>query len=263
MNNRNIRFILLRGLALLIFTVFSVSTWAQRESAIINNHGAVRFVPGSALLQTNPATGSTWQAVGSPFITTPAQDYSYQGGGEIADTSSVSIASIKPQGEEKSRGALHGSVGLSIMAGFGKGAPHGAGFAQNVNLDYTAPLGKRGWLTVGGYMNHLNWGGINITNGGLYGELGYNFNEHWSAYIYGQKSLANSGMAGYGYPYYYGYPGFYDYYDGCFGYNPFGDRLGAAVRWTPNHNFSLQISVEKDWYPKSGFGYNRKYDYQK
>ena len=157
---------------------------------------------------------------------------------------------------------LNASVSLSVMAGFGKGAPKGAGFAQNVTATYVAPLGKRSWLAVGGYINHLNWDGMNVTNGGLYGELGYQFNDHLSGYIYGQKSVVNSGLNGYGG--YYGYPGYWggygawDYYDSYPGYNAFGDKLGAALRWTPNHNFSLQISVEKNWWPKptSGAGYS-------
>lgn len=153
---------------------------------------------------------------------------------------------------------LNASVNLSVMAGFGKGAPKGAGFAQNVTATYVAPLGKRAWLTAGGYINHLNWDGINVTNGGLYGELGYQFNDHLTGYVYGQKSLVNSGMQGYGG--YYGYPGYLGrysalgYYDSYPGYNAFGDKLGAALRWTPNPNFSLQISVEKNWWPKPTSG---------
>lgn len=157
---------------------------------------------------------------------------------------------------------LNASVSLSVMAGFGKGVPKGAGFAQNVTATYVAPLGKRRRLAVGGYINHLNWDGMNVTNGGLYGELGYQFNDHLSGYIYGQKSVVNSGLNGYGgyygYPSYWGGYGAWDYYDSYPGYNAFGDKLGAALRWTPNHNFSLQISVEKNWWPKptSGAGYS-------
>ncbi len=155
---------------------------------------------------------------------------------------------------------LNASVNLSVMAGFGKGAPKGAGFAQNVTATYVTPIGKRAWLAAGGYINHLNWDGINVTNGGLYGELGYQFNDHLTGYVYGQKSLVNSGFQGYGG--YYGYPGYlYGYglagfgYDGSYpGLNAFGDKLGAALRWTPNHNFSLQISVEKNWWPKPTSG---------
>lgn len=155
---------------------------------------------------------------------------------------------------------LNASVNLSVMAGFGKGAPKGAGFAQNVTATYVTPIGKRAWLNAGGYINHLNWDGINVTNGGLFGELGYQFNDHLTGYVYGQKSLVNSGLHGYGG--YYGYPGYlYGYglagfgYDGSYpGLNAFGDKLGAALRWTPNHNFSLQISVEKNWWPKPTSG---------
>jgi hypothetical protein len=217
----------------------------------------------------------SFQTAGSPFITTPAgivqSDYkdNYQDESTSSTSSNIGYTQNLSTNKKDStaKGELHGSVGLSVMAGFGKGAPKGAGFAQDINLDYTMPLGKRGWLTVGGYMNHLNWSGMNSTSAGLYGELGYQFDDHWSAYIYGQKSLANSG---YSYPYYGGYyGGYYGYgYNGYYGYGyPGGywnaDRIGAALRWTPNKNVMLQISVEKEWMPKQDNSYYRRYDYQR
>mgnify|MGYP003432917357 FL=1 len=111
-------------------------------------------------------------------------------------------------------------------------------------------------------MNHLNWSGINTTSAGVYGVLGYQINDNLSAFIYGQKSLANTGMSGYGYPYY-GYYGYGRDGFGYPGYNPYADRVGAGIRWTPNKNFSLELSVEKDWMPKQTNGYYRKYDYQR
>lgn len=240
----------------------AVSVHAQDGGLGKLSRGPVRFVPGSALLQTNPSTGMAFQSVGSPFIG--------------ADGYSSRESDVKPSGNNRAirksdayverddstnftKGEFHASVDLSVMAGFGKGAPKGAGFAQNITATYTAPLGKRAWLTAGGYMSHLNWDGINTTNAGLYGELGYNFNDHWSAYIYGQKSLANSGMGDY-YPYY-GYYGYTGYSYGAYGYpgyNPYADRLGAAIRWKPNDHFWLELSVEKDWMPKHDYFYDHR-----
>ncbi len=248
--------IMRRLIIIYTFLGYSFMALAQSDHNVLGGGAPVRFVPGSAIMTTNPATGMSFQSTGSPFAkrTASLEPQDEAGENDINDNYSNK--------EKKTKGELHGSVGLSVIAGFGKGAPKGAGFAQNINLDYTLPIGKRGWLTVGGYLNHLNWSGINTTSAGLYGELGYQINEHWAAFIYGQKSLANTGVNGYGYPYY-GY-----YAGGCNGfgypgYNPYADRLGAAIRWTPSKNFSLQLSVEKDWMPKQGNGYYRKYDYQR
>lgn len=241
-------------LSLVFGTVLAAN--AQTDRTLTRNTGTVRFVPGTYLTQTNPGTGMSFQTVGSPFIETPS---------EATTPTGVRQPLQNTSRKDTLRGELHGSVGLSVMAGFGKHAPKGAGFAQDFDLNYTVTLGKRGWLTAGGYISHLNWDGINTTNGGLYAELGYNFNDHWSAYVYGQKSLVNSGtgLYGYGGGYgWYGYPGYYGLY-GYPGYNPWGDKLGAALRWKPSKNFYMEISVEKNWYPRHEFEYSRKYDYQK
>lgn len=236
--------------------MLSVSAVAQTDRTLTRTFSTVRFVPGSALLLTNPATGAPFQSQGDAFSDT-RNDNTYLYNNNVH----------KPDTTAAPRGELHGSVGLSVMAGLDKGAPRGAGFAQDINLDYTLPLGSRGWLTVGGYMDHLNWSGMNTTSAGIYGALGYQIDDHWSAYVYGQKSLANSGYA---YPY---YGGFYPIYNGYgyHGYNGYGypnsywnaDRIGAALRWTPNKNVMLQISVEKEWMPKQDNGYYRRYDYQR
>lgn len=251
--------------------MLSVSAVAQTDRTLTRSYSTVRFVPGSALLQTNPATGAPFQSQGDAFIEAPAglrPTTAYDGIDQRnSNTYYYSNSTNKPDTTATPRGELHGSVGISVMAGLGKGAPKGAGFAQDINLDYTLPLGTRGWLTVGGYMDHLNWSGMNTTSAGIYGALGYQIDDHWSAYVYGQKSLANSG---YGFPYYGGYyTGFNGY--GYHGYNGYGypngywnaDRLGAALRWTPSKNFMLQISVEKDWMPRQDNFYSRRYDYQR
>lgn len=149
---------------------------------------------------------------------------------------------------------LNVSLDLSAFATFGKGA-HGGGFGQRLTAAWLQPLGRHGWVAAGGYINHLNWNGNSYTSGGLTAEVGYQFNEHWAAYVYGQKSLVNQGCAGYPL---YGY--------GAWGCSPYmtgelGDKLGAAVRWTPNRTFSVEISVEKDWAPKGGYGYWGQHNY--
>lgn len=151
---------------------------------------------------------------------------------------------------------LNVSLGMSIFATFGKNAPKGAGFSQNLSATWLQPLGNRGWIAAGGYINHTNWSGNNYTSGGFHGQLGYQFNEHWAGYIYGQKNIVNDGLPFYG----------NSYGRGVYGYSPFlynelGDKLGAAVRWTPNPTMSVELSVEKNWYPKSNWSYPDRYKY--
>ncbi len=153
---------------------------------------------------------------------------------------------------------LNVSLDMSAFATFGKHAK-GGGFGQRLTATWLQSLGKHGWVAAGGYINHMNWRGDNYTSGGLTAEVGYQFDDHWSAYVYGQKSLVNQGGR---------YAGLPPYGLGCYGwgYSPFfnndlGDKLGAAVRWTPNPTLSIEVSVEKNWYPKSNAGYWGQYNY--
>lgn len=170
---------------------------------------------------------------------------------------------------------LNLSVDLSVFATFGKHAPHWGGFTQTINATYLTPLTKDNklWMALGTYLNNINYGGDNFRDGGVYGILGYQINEHWEAYIYGQVSVANNynsiynRYAGYG-PYGYGrygmYPGIWGMgvMPGGYGMGAAGANvLGAGVRYT-NKNFSIGVSVEGNWYnnPKTPT-YYKQYDY--
>lgn len=170
---------------------------------------------------------------------------------------------------------LNLSVDLSVFATFGKHAPHWGGFTQTINATYLTPLTKDNklWMALGTYLNNINYGGDNYRDGGVYGILGYQFDEHWEAYVYGQVSVANNynsiynRYAGYG-PYGYGrygmYPGAWGMgvMPGGYGMGAAGANvLGAGVRYT-NKNFSIGVSVEGNWYnnPKTP-SYYKQYDY--
>lgn len=186
----------------------------------------------------------------------------------------------KPQ--ENNYGGLHeglnASIGVSAFATTGKNVPHKGGFTQNINLTYVSPLSKDGrlWVMAGGYLNNMNWDGDNYRDLGLYATLGYKFNEHWEAYIYGQLSLNNnydnfySRYAGWEYGKgYYGmgyYPGVWSpmsnvmpmgYGMGCAGANV----LGAGVKYNVNKNFSININVEGAWFNNHTPSYYGKYKY--
>lgn len=176
---------------------------------------------------------------------------------------------------------LNVSLGASAFATFGKNVPHKGGFSQNINATYLAPLTKDGklWIAGGGYFNNTFWGSDSYRDVGLYAILGYKFNEHWEAYVYGQLSINNNydnlyrRYAGYGYgPYGYGCYGM-GYYPGLwgpmgstmpFGYGmgaPGANVLGAGVTYHVNKNFSIGFNIEGVWYDNKGLDYFDKYNY--
>lgn len=124
---------------------------------------------------------------------------------------------------------LNVSLGASVATTFGKGGLSGAGFAQNISMMYAVPLSDKLSLAVGGYFNNMDWGRYSYRQAGINAVLGYRFNEHWEGYAYLQKSIVSSNK-----------PLPYPLYD----MGHMGDRIGAAVRYNFNPNFSIQINVE-------------------
>ncbi len=130
---------------------------------------------------------------------------------------------------------LNVSMGASVFSSFGKHARGGTGFAQNVALMYAMPLTDKLSLSVGGYYSHFNYGRQSFHDAGLNAVLGYQFNEHWEAYLYAQKSLTDRKR-----------------------FMPLplweltnqGDRIGAAVKYNFSPSFSIQVSMEhREWMP--------------
>lgn len=163
---------------------------------------------------------------------------------------------------------LNVQLGASVFAEFGKGAHSGAGFQENIALMYAMPVSDRLSVAVGGYLNNINYAGSNWRDAGLSAVVGYRFNEHWEAYVYGQKSISNNLSSRLRYSMYDGYCGGYNpymgvggrlgaIYGGSFAGCPYsmydlgnmGDRIGATVRYNINPSMSIEVSVEKRWLP--------------
>lgn len=123
---------------------------------------------------------------------------------------------------------LNISMGTSVFAAFGKHAPSGAGFAQNFSGMYAVPLSDKLSLAFGGYLVNADWAGSHLRDAGVSTVLGYQFNEKWEGYLYGQKSLVQPQMAWPLYP-----------------MHEMGDRIGASIKHNFSPSFSIQLSVEQ------------------
>ena len=124
--------------------------------------------------------------------------------------------------------ALHSGLNasLSLSATVGLGSDSGSGFAQTLALMYARELVPRLSVAVGGYYSHFNWGPAQFNDAGITAVLGYRFNEHWEAYLFGQKSVATPRMPA---PLYM--------------LGDFGDKIGAEVRYNVSPSFSIGVSV--------------------
>ena len=126
------------------------------------------------------------------------------------------------------------SLGASVFAEFGKHARSGAGFAQTISAMYALPVTDKLSVAVGGYFNNVMWQHNSWREAGLSAVVGYKFNDRWEAYVYGHKSLAGNRR-------------FMPV--SAWDASNVGDRIGAAVKYNVNRNFSFQVSVEQGWTP--------------
>lgn len=122
---------------------------------------------------------------------------------------------------------LNLSLGASIFSQIGKHAYGGVGFSQNLSAQYAMALSSRLSLAVGGYLDNMFWANSTFRDAGLTAVLGYKFDEHWEGYLYGQKSIVTNIPI----PLY------------IQELNDMGDRIGAAIRYNFNPNFSVQVSI--------------------
>lgn len=129
---------------------------------------------------------------------------------------------------------LNVSLGASVFAEFGKHARKGAGFSQQIAMQYAMPLTDKLSLSIGGYLTNVNWQHDTMRDAGLSAVLGYKFNEKWEAYVYGQKSLVQTNN--------YMPRSLYEM-------EQLGDKIGAAVRYNFSPSFSMQLGFEQTVYP--------------
>lgn len=157
---------------------------------------------------------------------------------------------------------LNVQLGLSAFATFGKNVPHRGGFTQSLSATYLTPLTKNNklWLAAGGYVQNINWGSDSYRDGALYAALGYRFNEHWEAWVYAKKNIANNYGNRYSSFYHPGY-----WYHGPMGgmgmFTGGADVVGAAVKYNINPNISIQVNVEGAHYNNKDFQYFDQYNH--
>ena len=145
---------------------------------------------------------------------------------------------------------LNVNLGASVFAQLGKNAwYHGAGFQQNISMMYATPLSDKLSLAVGGYLNNVSWAHDSWRDAGFNAVLNYRFDDHWEAFVYGQKSLTSNRFLP------------LPLYD----MGSLGDRLGAGVRYNFNPGFYIEVSVEADkrpaWDPYQPPSHENRHNY--
>lgn len=148
---------------------------------------------------------------------------------------------------------LNVQLGLQAFTSFGKGGF--SGWGQNISAVYAKTIDDHWSIAVGGYLDNYSTSIGPFRNAGITGVLNYRFNDHWEAYVFGQKSFIdnrNTMFGGYG-PYGYGMFGYGMGYGPMYDMGMFGDRIGAGVTWKPTQNTAVQLQVEVQSNPRNNF----------
>ena len=143
---------------------------------------------------------------------------------------------------------FNAQLGMGVTVGFGKEAPHGAGFSQQAAFGYAMPLSKRFAVAVGVYANNLDWGAFSQREAGVAAAVKYQVNDAVNVYAYGAKSFfpdSRNRMFRLDCPLGYGTaglaPGYY--WTGI----P-SERVGAMAEIKLGKNAMIQVSVEHQKY---------------
>lgn len=124
---------------------------------------------------------------------------------------------------------LNVQFGMSASVAFGKHAPSGVGFGQNLALAYVKPVSTRLLFAAGVFANHMKWGGYGGTELGVGVLAAYRATEKLDVYAYATASLVPKSALLWS-PYYWDAPAKY--------------RVGMGANWKVSDSFSLGLSVE-------------------
>ena len=130
-------------------------------------------------------------------------------------------------GNGKLHEGLNMNLGTSVFGSWGGSKYLGTGFTQDISMMYAMPLSSKLSLAVGGYFSNMFFAHDSYRSAGLSGVLSYRFNDHWEAYVYGQKSLVETSRQ---------IP--------LWGMGNFGDRIGAGVIYHVDPTLSFEVNVE-------------------
>ncbi len=120
------------------------------------------------------------------------------------------------------------NASLSASAIFGVGKHSASGFAHSAAVMYAGQLMPKLSFSIGGYSSFLDYGRHQMKDAGLSAMLNYQFDEHWEAGVFVQKSMMQPNM-----------PLSNLWWLG----NDIGDKIGATLKYNVNPNFSFQLSV--------------------
>lgn len=130
-------------------------------------------------------------------------------------------------GNWKLHEGLNMNLGTSVFGSWGGSKYLGTGFTQDISMMYAVPLSSKLSLAVGGYFSNMFFAHDSYRSAGLSGVLSYRFNDHWEAYVYGQKSLVETSRQ---------IP--------LWGMGNYGDRIGAGVIYHVDPTLSFEVNVE-------------------
>lgn len=139
------------------------------------------------------------------------------------------------------REGFNAQVGMNVSTAFGKYAPSGAGFGQNIAVAYAKTLSPKWAVAVAAYGSNMDWGSWNRKEMGVSAVVRYKANDWLNLYGYASKNIHEKGAFSpfdYGLAPYYALGGPY-YMMG----NP-STRVGATAEFKLSERAFISVSFD-------------------
>lgn len=139
------------------------------------------------------------------------------------------------------REGFNAQVGMNVSTAFGKYAPNGAGFGQNIALAYAKTLSPRWAVAVAAYGSNMDWGNWNRKEFGVSAVVRYKANDWLNLYGYASKNICEKGAFS---PFDYGLSPYYALGHPYYPMGNPGTRVGATAEFKLSERAFISVSFD-------------------
>lgn len=136
---------------------------------------------------------------------------------------------------------FNAQVGMNVSTAFGKYAPSGTGFGQNIAVAYAKTLSPQWAIAVAAYGSNMDWGSWDRKEIGVSAVVRYKANDWLNLYGYASKNIREKGSLS---PYEYGLSPFYAMGSPYYMMGNPSTRVGATAEFKLSERAFISVSFD-------------------